>query len=94
MLTSLQSVPIGLLPFVAMLLVLLALGVAGARWWSIRRGGESEPAADRPEESHGYPLASWRYVYDLDKSDAKREVASVNEQAETLADAEKKRRRK
>ncbi|GGC45611.1 hypothetical protein [Haloferax sulfurifontis] len=94
MFTSLQSVPLGLLPFVVMLLVLLAVGVAAVRWWSIRRGGESEPAADHPEESHGYPLASWRYVYDLDKSDAKREVASVNEQAETLADADRKRRRK
>lgn len=90
----LQSLPLGLFPFVAMLLVFVALGVAAVRWWSIRRGSESEPSADRSEESHGYPLASWRYVYDLDKSDAKREVASVNEQAETLADADKKRRRK
>ncbi|WP_148416765.1 hypothetical protein [Haloferax sp. KTX1] len=90
----LQSLPLALLPFVVLLLVLIALGVAAARWWSIRRGGGSEPAADRDEESHGYPLASWRYVYDLDKSDAKREVASVNEQAETLADADRKRRRK
>ncbi|MFC7128425.1 hypothetical protein [Haloferax chudinovii] len=92
--TSLQTVPLGLLPFVVVVLLILGLGVGAGRWWSIRRGGESEPAADRPEESHGYPLASWRYVYDLDKSDAKREVASVNEQAETLADAEQKRRRK
>ncbi|ELZ96122.1 hypothetical protein C440_05540 [Haloferax mucosum ATCC BAA-1512] len=94
MATLLQSIPLGLLPVVLMLAVLLALGVAVVRWWSIRRGSEPEPPADRPEESHGYPLASWRYVYDLDKSDAKREVSSVHEQAEMLADAEKKRRRK
>ncbi|AFK20188.1 hypothetical protein E6P09_14220 [Haloferax mediterranei ATCC 33500] len=89
----LENIPFGLLPGLVMLAVVFAFGVAVHRWRAIRRGEESEPPQDRSEDSRGYPLASWRYVYDLDKAAADREVASVHEQAETLADVEQKRRK-
>ncbi|KAB1193585.1 hypothetical protein GJR96_09055 [Haloferax sp. MBLA0076] len=71
----------------------VALAVAAARWRVMRNDDEARPPEQQPEESYGYPLASWRYVYDLDKADAERAVKSVHEQAETLSEAEKQRKR-
>ena len=91
--SGIAGVLVGLFPYLVAVLFVIAITVGVFRWWAIRRGSGESPPAQRPEESHGYPLASWRYVYDLDKAEADRAVKSVNEQAETLSEAEKQRRR-
>lgn len=91
--SGIAGVPVGLLSSLVAVLLVVALAVGGFRWWAIRRDTGQSPPERRPEESHGYPLASWRYVYDLDKAEADRAVKSVNQQAETLSEAEKRRRR-
>ncbi|SEL48134.1 hypothetical protein [Haloferax larsenii] len=88
----LGAIPFDLIYLGTAALLVVAFTVGGLRWWSLRSDEDAHPPERQPEESHGYPLASWRYVYDLDKPDAKRAVDSVNDQAETLAEAEKKRR--
>ncbi|WP_396611942.1 hypothetical protein ACH9L7_01265 [Haloferax sp. S1W] len=91
--SPLDVIPFDLLYMGTVVLLVVAVTVGVLRWWSLRRDDDTRPPERQPEESHGYPLASWRYVYDLDKPDAKRAVNSVNEQAETLSKAEQKRRK-
>ncbi|WP_411964137.1 hypothetical protein [Haloferax sp. YSMS24] len=90
--SPLGGVPFDLLYGLTAALLVTALAIGGIRWWTLRTDEETPPPERRPEESHGYPLASWRYVYDLDKAEADRAVRSVNEQAETLSEAEKRRK--
>lgn len=61
------------------------------RWHS---GATDEGDTEEGEQSGmGFPLASWRYVYDVDKADANREIASVQQEAEDLAEADREARR-
>lgn len=85
-----DTLPLELLYFVAAAVLVGALSYAVIRWWLSNDEGKSPE--QQPEESYGYPLASWRYVYDLDKAGTKREMESVHEQAETLSEADQKRR--
>jgi hypothetical protein len=56
---------------------------------------DAEPEdGEQSTKATGFPLASWRYVYDVDKAEASREMASVNQQANDLAEAEKKARQR
>ena len=90
--SGIVGVSVGVLPYLVAVLLVVALAVGGFRWWAIRRDTGQSPPERKSEASHGYPLASWRYVYDLDKADADRAVQSVNQQAETLSEAEKRRK--
>lgn len=76
--------------FLAVLAVLIGLVY---RWRSGSNGDGNTEENDQAGTNPGFPLASWRYVYDVDKADANREIASVQQQAEDLAEADKKARR-
>jgi len=92
-----QSVPqIGLLSAevlsFAMVLVIFGLGYRAVTESSSE---DAEPEdGEQSAKATGFPLASWRYVYDVDKAEASREMASVNQQANDLAEAEKKARQR
>lgn len=72
--------------------VLFVLASLVYRWYS----GSTDDGTAEDEQSGtaaGFPLASWRYVYDVEKADANREIASVQQQADDLAEAEREARR-
>jgi hypothetical protein len=74
-----------------------ALVVAGVlvgvvyRWYSKFAADDDE--GDGEQEGVGFPLASWRYVYDIEKANAGREIAAVQEQAEDISEADREARR-
>lgn len=78
---------------VTFLTVLAVLASLVYRWRSGSNGDGNTDENDQAGTAAGFPLASWRYVYDVDKADANREIASVQQQAEDLAEADKKSRR-
>ncbi|MFC7202344.1 hypothetical protein ACFQJC_02375 [Haloferax namakaokahaiae] len=86
----LDTIPFDVLYFVTAAILVGAVGYGVVRW--LTSDDSSPPPESKPAESYGYPLASWRYVYDVDKDGAKRELQSVHEQAETLSKADEKRR--
>jgi hypothetical protein len=61
------------------------------RWDSESSAADDE--GDGEQEGVGFPLASWRYVYDIEKADAGREIAAVREQAEDLSEVDREARR-
>ena len=63
------------------------------RWYAESTGDGNTEESERSGASAGFPLASWRYVYDVDKADANREIASVQQQADDLTEADTKARR-
>lgn len=75
--------------FLAVLAVLVGLGYR----WRFRPNDDNTEESEQAGTGAGFPLASWRYVYDVDKADANREIASVQQQAEDLSEADKKSRR-
>ncbi|WP_410766829.1 hypothetical protein [Haloferax sp. DFSO60] len=85
-----EAIPFDLLYIVGAVILVGAVGYGVVKW--LVSDDDSPPPESKPAESYGYPLASWRYIYDLDKAGANREIQSVHEQAETLAEAEKNRR--
>ncbi|KTG28017.1 hypothetical protein [Haloferax profundi] len=89
----LGGIPFDLLYSLTAVVFVVALVVGAARWYALRSDDETRPPPKQSEESHGYPLASWRYVYDLDKAEAERAVNDVHRQAETLSEAERRERR-
>jgi high-affinity Fe2+/Pb2+ permease len=74
-----------------------ALVVAGVlvggvyRWYSKSAAADDE--GDGEQKEVGFPLASWRYVYDVEKANAGREIAAVQEQAEDLSEVDREARR-
>ena len=78
---------------VTFLVVLVILSGLVHRWYFEATGEGDTEESERPGTGAGFPLASWRYVYDVDKADANREITSVQQQAEDLAEAERKARR-
>ena len=73
------------------LVVLAVLAGLVYRWYG-ESPADGEAGSER-EGAIGSPLASWRYVYDVEKADANREIADVQQQAEELSEAERKFRR-
>lgn len=75
----------------------IALVVAGVlvgvvyRWYSESAAADDE--GDGKQEEVGFPLASWRYVYDVEKADTGREIAAVQEQAEEFSEVDREIRR-
>lgn len=61
------------------------------RWDSESSAADDE--GDEEQEGVGFPLASWRYVYDIEKANAGREIAAVQQQAEDLSEADREARR-
>lgn len=61
--------------------------------WYRESSSDAGSAESEQERTVGFPLASWRYVYDVEKADASREMASVRQQAEDLAEADREARR-
>jgi high-affinity Fe2+/Pb2+ permease len=62
------------------------------RWHAESSSDAGSGAESEQEGAVGFPLASWRYVYDVEKADASREIAAVQQQAEELSEAERKSR--
>jgi high-affinity Fe2+/Pb2+ permease len=60
--------------------------------WHTESSSDAGSAESEQEGAVGFPLASWRYVYDVEKADASREIAAVQQQAEDLSEAERKSR--
>ncbi|EMA42873.1 hypothetical protein C448_10367 [Halococcus morrhuae DSM 1307] len=75
-----------------------ALVVAGVlvgivyRWYS-KSAAANDKGEREEQEGVGFPLASWRYVYDVEKANAGREIAAVQEQAEDISEAGREARR-
>jgi hypothetical protein len=86
-------IQMGAVAYAATALVVLAVLVGVV----YRRHSESSSgdagAENERDGAVGFPLASWRYVYDVEKADASREIAAVQQQAEELSEAERKFRR-
>ena len=71
-------------------LVVLAVLAGFVYRWDVK--SSSDDAEREQEGAVGAPLASWRYVYDVEKADANREIAAVQQQAEELSEAERQSR--
>lgn len=71
------------------LVVLAVLAGFVYRWYA---GSSSDEAEREQEGAVGVPLASWRYVYDVEKPDVNREIAAVQQQAEELSEVERQSR--
>jgi hypothetical protein len=61
------------------------------RWYVGSSSGDGNAESEQ-EGAVGFPLASWRYVYDVEKADASREIAAVQRQAEELSEVERESR--
>lgn len=73
------------------LVVLAVLAGFVYRWYDESSSGDGGAENER-EGAVGFPLASWRYVYGVEKADASREIAAVQQQAEELSEAERQSR--
>ncbi|WP_079977628.1 hypothetical protein [Halococcus sediminicola] len=71
-------------------LVVLAVLAGFVYRWDVK--SSSDDTEHEQEGAVGTPLASWRYVYDVEKADANREIAAVQQQAEELSEAERQSR--
>ena len=71
-------------------LVVLAVLAGFVYRWDVK--SSSDDAEHEQEGAVGAPLASWRYVYDVEKADANREIAAVQQQAEELSEVERQSR--
>ena len=83
-------VQMGVLAEASTALVVLAVLAGFVYRWCAE--SSSDEAKREQESGVGAPLASWRYVYDVEKADANREIAAVQQQAEELSEAERQSR--
>ena len=93
MTVPLVLIQVGAASTVTFLVALAILVGLVYRWYSESTGDGTTEESARSWASAGFPLASWRYVYDGDKADANREIASVQQQADDLTEADTKARR-
>ena len=73
-------------------LVVLAVFAGLVYRWSVASSSDEGNGESEQEGAVGFPLASWRYVYDVEKVDASREIAAVQRQAEELSEVERESR--
>jgi hypothetical protein len=97
MAVSLAGIGIGTLASAVTSLVVLAALIGLVYRWVAGSdgddGGDGDADGDSGSGATAGPLASWRSVYDVEKADANREVAAVQQQAEDLAEADEGARR-
>lgn len=87
-------IPIGTVASAATAVVVLVIVVGLIyRWYADSTDDGNTEENEQSGMTAGFPLASWRYIYDVDKADANREITSVQQQAEDLAEAERNARR-
>ena len=91
MIVSSAIIQMGALAGASTALVVLAVLAGLCYRWYGESPTDGEAGSER-EGAVGSPLASWRYVYDVEKADANREIADVQQQAEELSEAERKSR--